>query len=120
MEYYGRSTRKESPSYPSTALSYEFLSCVFSVKRKQKKRREREVREESYQGCYVSGSVLQGVEETGSKETESQNKAQSCTHHLSLVSPYSLSNLKKPFLLFTDRFPLSSSGNPLSLMLRQR
>ena len=42
-----RSTRKESPSaYPSTALSYKFLSCVLSVKRKQKERREREVREE--------------------------------------------------------------------------
>ena len=42
-----RSTRKESPSaYLSTALSYEFLSCVLSVQRKQKKRREREVREE--------------------------------------------------------------------------
>ena len=42
-----RSTSKESPAaYPSTALSYELLSCVLSVKRKQKKRREREVREE--------------------------------------------------------------------------
>ena len=42
-----RSTRKESPSaYPSTALSYKFLSCAVSVERKQKERREREVREE--------------------------------------------------------------------------
>ena len=42
-----RLKRKESPSaYLFTALSYEFLSCVLSVKRKRKKRREREVREE--------------------------------------------------------------------------
>ena len=49
-EEIGREERKESPfALPSTALSYKFLSCALSVKRKQE-RREGEVREERQQG----------------------------------------------------------------------
>ena len=53
MKYAQRSAHKESPSaYPSTASFYKLLSCVLSVEvnRKQKERREREVREERKQG----------------------------------------------------------------------
>ena len=53
-----RSTRQESPSaYPSTALSYRFLSCAVSVERKQKEKRDREVREERRLGRHFSGSA---------------------------------------------------------------
>ena len=56
-----RSTRRASPSaFPSTALSYEFLFCVLSVQRKQKKRRVRKGteeigREEEYDGVLWKG-----------------------------------------------------------------
>ena len=52
-----RSTHKESPSaYPSTALVYKLLSCVLpvKVKRKQKERREREVRDERQRGGHLN------------------------------------------------------------------
>ena len=75
-------------------------------------RREKEVREERSQGRLFSGSVLQGIEETGSKERNGPNKAQR-----RCISPLSLLNEKEPVLLFTDRCPPSSSGNLLSLTL---
>ena len=58
-------------------------------------RREREVREERSQGCLLSGSALQGIEETGSKERDGQNKAQRRWHSsIYVISPLSLLNDK--------------------------
>ena len=69
-------------------------------------RREKEVRRERSQGCLFSGSVLQGIEETVSKERDGQNKARRRFHcSISIISPLSLLNENKPFLLFTHRCP---------------
>ena len=67
-------------------------------------RREKEVREERSQGCLFSGSVLQGIEETGSKERDGLNKAQRRWHSSRpIISPLSLLNEKvRPFFSLED------------------
>ena len=51
-------------AYPSTAFSYKFLSCGLSVRRKQKERREREVRGDNKDAIFLEAQLYRNVATT--------------------------------------------------------